>query len=278
MKRTNLWSYSLVALFAAGPLSLACGSSGSSSGSGGSGNETGGSMGSGGGSNSGGTSNGGSSNNVAPGAICKRVAEIQCAGEAKCCSNPGRTMADCQTAQETACGQTLSLDTVAKDPITGFDMAKSTAALTKFEQLANSCDTTIAMFGISIDGFRGIAAGTVAAGGTCNPAAGSNKLAATAAALVSCKDPANNACLPAESGDWKCTARADAGGHCFSDANCKDGLYCDNPMLSLAGGSCVARKATGAACMGTTDCTSLWCGMDGKCAEQTKDTAYCLNM
>ena len=282
MKVTNLRSYSVAALLVSGVLSLACGSSGDGGGSGGSsgdggGKNTGGT--SSGGTSSGGSGNAGSSDKPAPGELCKRFAEIQCAGEAACCSSPGRTMSACQMAQEMACGQgALSLDAVAMDPTTGFDMTKSNAAFAKFDDLAKKCDTTIAAFGLSADGFRGIAAGTVDAGGTCNPAMnGSPMAAATAAALVSCKDPATNACLPAPKGtDWKCTARQDTGGKCFTDANCKDGLYCDNPGFTLSGGMCAARKSTGADCTLGNECTSLACSKDGKCLDSTKDTAYCL--
>jgi hypothetical protein len=189
-------------------------------------------------------------------------------------------MAACQSAQESACGTgALSLDAVAMDPKTGFDMTKSNAAFAKFDELAGKCDTTIASFGLSTDGFRGIVAGTVAPGATCNPdtSGGASMGSATAVALVSCSDPANNACLPAPKGtDWKCTARADAGGACFTDVNCKDGLYCDNPMLTLSGAKCAARKSTGSDCMTGSECASLACSMAGKCVDQTKDTAYCL--
>jgi hypothetical protein len=287
MKSTNLRPYSIVLLALGGTLLLACSSSkGSSDGSGGAsgdGNEeTGGSKGNGGASGSSGSSgfDAGTDpnrNKVTAGSICQRVAEIQCAGEAFCCSMPMEQLADCETAQKMACSQTLSLDVVAMDPVTGFDMAKASAALEKFENLASKCDTTISAFGISLDGFRGIAAGTVAAGGTCNPSStASNKVAASAAALVSCTDAANNSCLPAPTGmDWKCAPRADAAGKCFSDANCKDGMFCDNPNLDPAGGPCTMRKAAGADCMASNECSSLAC-VDGKCVTQTKDTAYCL--
>jgi len=284
MTCTNLRSYSLVALIASGAFALACGGGSSSGGSGGSSNSDGGSKNTGGSGDGGsGGSNGGSGttadagDNPAPGALCKRVAQIQCQGEAACCSSPGRTESACETAQLAVCAQTLSLDAVAMDSVTGFDQTTSNAAIAQFDQLAKSCDTSIAAFGISTTGLRGIAQGTVDPGGTCNPAkTGATPVAATAAALVSCKDPSTNACLPAASGmDWKCQPRADAGGACFTDANCKDGLYCDNPMYMLTGAKCAARKATGADCTAGNECTSLGC-KSGKCVDQTKDTAYCL--
>jgi hypothetical protein len=210
-----------------------------------------------------------------PGTICQRVAEIQCEGEAKCCSNPGRDVAACTAAQKMVCSDTLSLDAAAMNPITAFDAAKAKAALDQFESLATKCDATISAFAISGSGFRTIAAGTVAPGGACDPASSSNKVAATAAALVSCTGSATTACLPAMSGGWKCAPRADTGGACFTDANCKDGLSCDNPNLALSGGTCGARKAAGADCTTGTECSSLAC-KDMKCVDQTKETAYCL--
>ncbi len=281
MKFTNLPSYCVAALFISGALSLACGSS--NNGSDGSGGSSNGGSGNKSGSSNGGGGNGfdaGSDpnrNKVAPGSLCKRVAEIQCAGEAYCCASPGRDIAACQMAQQTVCGTTLSLDTVAMDPVTGFDMTKSNAAMAQYEMLASKCDTSISAFAIATSGFRGVAAGTVDPGGKCNPdMSAMSRVAATAAALVSCKDPSTNACLPAPSPmDWTCTPRADAGGKCFTDANCKDGLFCDNPNLSLSGSTCGARKENGADCTLPNECKTLAC-KDGKCADQTKDTAYCL--
>jgi len=288
MTSTNLRPYAILLLSLTGAVMLACGSSDGSSGGSGGATGSGGkdsSGGSGGGSganNTGGSSGktfdpGPDSNMVSPGNICQRVAEIQCGGEAYCCSSPKESVADCTTAQKMACSVTLSLDTVSMDAVTGFDVAKASAALDKFQSLASKCDPTISAFGISLDGFRGIVAGTVASGGTCNPSStATNKTAATAAALVSCTDPANNACLTAATGkDWTCKARADAGGACFSDANCKDGMYCNNPSFKLEGGVCAMRKSTGTDCSLGNECTSLAC-VSGKCVDQSKDVAYCL--
>jgi hypothetical protein len=226
-------------------------------------------------SGSGGGGNGGDKNAVMPGTICQRVAEIQCAAEAQCCTNPGRDAATCTAAQKKVCSETLSLDDAAANPIAAFDAAKAKAALDQFESLATKCDTSISAFALGTSGFRTIAVGTVAPGGACDPASSSNKLAATAAALASCTGPATNACLPAMTGGWKCAPRSDAGGPCFTDANCKEGLACDNPNLRYDG-TCKARKPAGADCMeGTTECSSFAC-KDGKCVDQTKDTAYCL--
>jgi len=187
-----------------------------------------------------------------------------------------RTKDVCITAQKMACSTTLSLDAAAMDAKTGFDATKAKAAMTQFETLASKCDTSISLFAISTDGFRGIVAGTVASGGACDAdSTATNKTAATAVALASCLDPATNACLPVKApGSWTCAARSDAAGKCFTDANCKDGLFCD-PGLSLDRGACTARKAAGADCMANNECTSFACASN-KCVTATSDTAYCL--
>jgi hypothetical protein len=279
MTHTNLRPYSFLAVVFATALSAACGSSGGSTpeGAGGSGNNGG----------DGGSSNGGSGgkkfdagtdpnrNKVMAGNICQRVAEIQCAGEAACCASPGRTVDTCTTQQKKACAESLGLDALSADPITAFDAAKASTALEKFEMLASTCDTSISVFAVGPNGFRGAAAGTVAPGGTCNPGMGTNRVAATTAALASCKDSTTEACLTSSTDPWKCSPRADAGGHCFTDANCKDGLFCDNASLDPDAGKCAATKANGADCMLGNECTSYAC-KNGKCVAQTADTAYCL--
>jgi hypothetical protein len=281
MKLTNLAPYTIAALLA-GALTPGCGSSDSGNGG------TGGSGGSGGGSASGGSGDTGGSgggkpfdsgsdparNMVAPGKLCQRVAEIQCAGEQFCCSNPMRTKDACVAAQLMVCSQTLALDFAAMDPITGFDMTKSNAAFAQFETLASTCDTGISKFGIGTDGFRGIAAGTRDSGAACDAdTKATNHVAAVAAALASCKDPGSTACLPAMGG-WKCAALSASAGPCFTDANCKDDLYCENP-LQVGMGTCTARKATGADCMLGNECSSFVCASD-KCAATSKDAVYCL--
>jgi hypothetical protein len=247
-------------------LAGACGSSddksGNDTGTGGSGNGSGGSGG-------GGTD----PNDVQPGQLCARLASIQCAGEAKCCPNPGRTVADCETAQKASCDQ-LAFDDAAKDPITGFDQAKAKAAFEAFEQKASKCDVSIAEFAASANSLRGSATGTVASGGTCTPK-DMGAPSSIAAALASCKDPSTTACLPAQTGDWTCTARGGAGSPCFTDVNCTDGLYCDNPDLNIAGSTCKARKAAGETCKLANECASIGCA-DGKCLEKSVTTAYCL--
>lgn len=55
----------------------------------------------------------------------------------------------------------------------------------------------------------------------------------------------------------KCVARVALGGTCTGEGQCADGAYC-------GGGTCVAEKATGAACADWVECASHECD-DGKC-------------
>lgn len=213
-------------------------------------------------------------NKVSPGGLGQRLAEIQCAGEAKCCPSPGRDVTACITAQK-AFWTTAMIDSIAADPAAGFDATRAQAAFNEFERLATACDTSIAAYAASPDGLRGIAQGTVATGGTCNPPPGSADPVKIGVALASCKGPAAQACVPAATGDWKCTALADSGGACYTDVNCKVGLFCDNPNLDIAGATCKPRKAAAAPCTLPNECDSFSC-KNGTCAAKSVEAAYCL--
>ena len=106
-----------------------------------------------------------------------------------------------------------------------------------------------------------------------NPGLGKTLLVRT---LASCLDPANNSCLPEGAISWTCAPRANAGGACFTDVNCVDGLFCPNPDFNIEGATCTARKAVGASCSLPNECESLFC-KGGKCVEATKQAAYCLS-
>jgi hypothetical protein len=73
--------------------------------------------------------------------------------------------------------------------------------------------------------------------------------------------------------EWTCAARGN--GACFSDLNCSDGLYCDNPSANLAGSTCQARKADGDSCATGNECSTLLC-KGGHCATLSVQSAYCL--
>lgn len=211
-------------------------------------------------------------NKVQPGELCERLAEIQCEGAAKCC--PTAASANCMAEAVNRCRDTINLDTVAMDPRTGFDAAAAESAFTNFEQQAKSCDPKIAETAISPSGLRGVAKGTLAEGADCTAENMSNAVI-IAAALASCANPATTACLPSDTPPWTCTARGPAGSPCFTDVNCQDGLFCDNPRGDLTGAMCAARKAAGEACQLANECASLACSSDGQCKPSGLEAAFC---
>ena len=216
-------------------------------------------------------------NTVIAGAICIRLAQIQCAGEAFCCDDPGRDPKACEAAQLDVCAKEGFLDAISMNPIAGFDATRAAAAFEKFEMLASKCDPAIASFGASADGLRGILQGTVPPGGKCDQPALNTVPYVAAAALASCSSGATNSCLPKSPlSGWTCAARAAAGGDCLTDLNCADGIYCPNPRLKMLGlGKCAMRKADGMPCAAGNECTSLAC-KGGACVKADAQTAYCL--
>lgn len=210
-------------------------------------------------------------NKVAAGQVCERLATVQCAGESYCCNNPGRTYQDCYTAQLAGCNS-VYLDQITLNSIAAYNATKAEAAFTTFEQLASTCDIGVAKWAIATTGLRGIIDGTVPPNGNCSSTFLLDK-AATAAALASCTNPDTDACLPATT--WTCAARGPAGSPCFTDINCVDDVYCDNPSLNLTGATCAARKANGVACAAANECLSLTC-KGSVCVAADTQTAYCL--
>ncbi len=215
-------------------------------------------------------------NDVVVGKICERMSTIQCAGEAFCCTNPGRTEAECKATMLQGCTTQLMIDDIAANPITGFDAIFATAAFTHYEDITSKCDPGVAAWGESVDGLRGILRGTRNAGQSCTPATTSlsNKVPA-AAALASCNDLATQACLPRNITLWSCAPKNGVGGNCFSDVNCTAGLYCDNPKFKLTGTTCKTRKADGTACVNPNECASLFC-KKSVCAPTSQQAAFCL--
>jgi hypothetical protein len=214
-------------------------------------------------------------NNVGPGSLCDRLSTIQCAGEAFCCTSPGRDFAACKQVMQKGCDDELMFDALAGDAKTGFDAEHARLAYTEIERRASLCDTGIAAFGESVDGLRGMFKGSVGPGSSCmtlNPTYREE----AGKALASCLDPSNNACLPESLLRWTCTPHAEVGGDCFTDVNCNAGLFCDNPDLSISGSTCMTRKAIGAGCGLPNECDSLFC-RQGQCVEATVDAAYCLS-
>jgi len=134
-------------------------------------------------------------NHVKAGQICKRFAQIQCAGEAFCCDDPGRDRAACEAAQDDLCTMQIHLDAMSQNKIAGFDAGLAATALNHFEQLAAQCDASISAFAEAADGLLSMMKGTVAAGDSCSPGV-TLDAEAVAASLVSCKNVAKTACLP----------------------------------------------------------------------------------
>ena len=224
-------------------------------------------------------------NMVAAGAVCARLSQIQCAGEAACCMNPGRDRAACEAAQMASCSGKAYIDVISLDPKAGFDPAQANTAFTELERLASMCDPSIATYGASTMGFAGIFKGSRPPGSDCgtggsllNPPSKEQ----AAVALASCNTIDTTACLPSSGSNplaaWNCSPKGGAGAPCLTDLNCQAGLGCPNP--ALAGGSfglgvCTARGPMGSPCSGGTQCMSLIC-VAGACAPADAESAYCL--
>lgn len=214
-------------------------------------------------------------NKVGAAELCARLAAINCAGEAFCCETPTRTVEMCQAQLVSTCKNELMLDQIAANPIAGFDQAAAERAFSELERKASTCDTSVAAWGGSYEGLRGILKGTLAASAECSPEQALPDPATLAASLVSCADPEHYACGAADVlGTWTCGPKAGAGGSCNTDNNCTDGLYCAIAGLATIG-TCTARKDVGADCAGPTQCASLFC-KGAKCVETSQQAAYCL--
>jgi hypothetical protein len=215
-------------------------------------------------------------NNVQPGAICARLAAIDCAGEAHCCISPGRSVDTCKQDLVSGCMTSLYLDQIAMNPIAGFDATTTASVFAQLEQRASQCDLGVATWAASDGGLRSIMAGTRAPGTSCMPPIANLTDPPTAgAALASCTGAATTECLPMSLlGAWTCAPKNAAGGSCVTDANCSDGLYCSNPSKALLG-KCTARGAVGATCSDGTQCTSFYCAAS-KCVPPDAQVAYCL--
>ena len=211
-------------------------------------------------------------NAVTPGRICRRLAELQCESERVCCDAPGRDKASCMSAFEMGCTGGGMADQIAARPEARFDPVQAERVFNEIERLASSCDPSVKTFGESGAGLRSMFTGTIEAGGDCTPALVLD-LVQAAAAVVACLDPEQQACLPSLV-EWRCAPLADEGGVCFADTNCKPGLYCNNPDLSIAGSQCMVRREVGAACTFDSECQSLFC-VGGRCVPAERQVVYC---
>lgn len=214
-------------------------------------------------------------NKVTAADLCTRIAEINCAGEAYCCDNPGRTVDACKQDLIKTCASDLMLDRVAMQERTRFDAEAAERAYEELERRASMCDPTVAQWGAAPDGLRGLLKGTVPPGESCKPTETVPDPVTLAAALLACEQPETHACTYANPLDaWTCQPRSEADGSCVTDNNCQDGLYC---LITAPGlpGMCTARKAVGEACDSPPQCASLFCKR-GSCVEADQQAAYCL--
>ena len=212
-------------------------------------------------------------NHVKAGHICTRFAQIQCAGEAFCCDDPGRDRAQCEAEQTDLCTMRIYLDVMSLSAASGFD-PDAALELNRFEQLASRCDPSISAFAEASEGLLSMMQGTVAAGGDCSPGV-TVDAAGIAAAVVSCKNIAKTACLPQNAASWTCTVRGAVGASCFTDVNCEEGLYCPNPNSDIGTKMCSERKPKDSDCVMPNECESLYC-QGGSCVAATAQSAYCL--
>ncbi len=212
---------------------------------------------------------------VAAADVCERLSTIQCSGEASCCNNPGRDFDACKQIMKQACETELTLDQIAMNPVSGYDAQKAGEAFDEFERLVDDCVPNVVDWAISREGFAGVVEGTIDEGDDCTPPEPTVvTVAKVGAALVSCRNGAEVACLPKASG-WTCQQRSDEGGPCYLDTNCKEGLYCLNPALGYDG-VCTAQKALDAPCLTPNECASFVC-KQGICAPVNVQNAYCLS-
>lgn len=213
-------------------------------------------------------------NQVKPGGICARFAAIQCAGEHFCCDTSQRSPADCNAAMRGLCSELLHLDEVAASPLVNFDLELLGSSLAELERRAALCDPAGAAWALSPEGFAGSIKGTLGSGDDCAPEGGAAApLDALLIALMSCRSANRLACLPSATG-FACAPRSTRNGQCFTDLNCGDGLYCDNPEAGFDG-SCMPRKPEQAACAAANECASFLCRAGHCAAEDDVQAAYC---
>jgi hypothetical protein len=155
-------------------------------------------------------------------------------------------------------------------------------AFDQLQTMASMCDPNVAEWGSSYTGLLGILKGTIAAGRACTPKGNVNDKAVIAAALASCLDLPHTACMPVPPSvseplpTWTCDAKGAAGANCFTDANCMDGLYCDNPQVKLSSkNTCKVRKQPGEGCVNPNECASFFC-KKSVCVAKDVQPAYCL--
>jgi hypothetical protein len=207
--------------------------------------------------------------------ICMRLTTSQCQAEQRCCSMPGRSLEACMAARLQDCEQSAHLDSVAMNPISGFDATTAQTLFTELEDKLEACDPSVVGWSTSADGLRRLFKGSVASGQSCKPQQLLNAdESQQTAALLSCKDPESSACLPASLlGEWTCAAKSMLGGNCLTDDNCESDAYCSTPADAFFG-TCSERLALAAACSGVNQCQSFNCSA-GICKAPDPQAAFC---
>jgi hypothetical protein len=207
--------------------------------------------------------------------ICMRLSTSQCQAEQRCCSMPGRTLEACAAARQNDCEQSAHLDSVAVNPISGYDASAAQGIFAELEDKLEACDPSVVGWSTSPNGLRGVFKGSVARGQSCKP----QQLLDTdesrqTAALLSCLDPQQSACLPASLlGDWTCSPKSALAGSCLTDDNCASDAYCNTPPEAFFG-TCSERQALGATCSGVNQCQSFNCSA-GICKAPDPQAAFC---
>lgn len=207
--------------------------------------------------------------------LCTRLATLQCTAEQRCCMQPTRSEQTCRVELERDCEQTYQLDRVAADPVAGFDSDQAEQVFRELESKLQACDPEVVAWSVGPDGLRSLFTGTVGRGDSCKPAdVLTADEASQAAALLSCEDAEQVACLPNSLlGSWTCSSKSDAGGSCVSDDNCHPDAYCDVGQQAWLG-QCQARLADDAACNADTQCGSIHCS-DGVCKRPDEQAVFC---
>ncbi len=225
------------------------------------------------GSQSGEGGGGGAGNRVNPDQVCQRLAEIQCAGQTRCCADGGRRHADedaCIQAQRGICEDVFKVATVGTDARTGFSADLAEHALDTFEGKAAQCALDAQSWGASAQGLLTMFAGTRNQEQSCQPTSETDFAAGlSCTAGLTCVPSTEIANVPV---GWACRPRAAEGGKCFADINCVDGQHC-RELNTLS--TCAPTFPVGTACTRPTECASLVC-RQGLCAEVTADNVYCL--
>jgi hypothetical protein len=218
-------------------------------------------------------------NRVPAGQVCERLSTIQCAAESACCD--GKTFKafasfnECKQKMKSACTDEMFIDAISTYSVIGYDATYAETAFSEYERMASQCDPNVVGWATSTTGLRGILKGTVAPNRSCYPSALIPTKIDQTAAMLSCADGASYGCLPQGALVWTCAARKSAGNPCFTDINCADGIYCDNPNLAITGATCTSRKPIDSVCQAANECQSLAC-RDGRCVAADQQAVFCL--